>query len=206
MAWVPTDNPQQASLIFRTGKQLYRFVSVHSACFVKYWAKVMTSSDARWDQKNPVSLSEVELGWVRRVTPVHWPDPSPSLQPNASSAAGSSDSPPAAGNSTPTCSPKSERHKSSELQLSSMFIKFTDVDHVDITSYNWMQMASMKDTCMLGILSLFSRFIKSWREKNQMTFLITLSFTTQNTWSYRNVKSIGRLQKVWLCVTLKHFR
>jgi len=32
------------------------------------------------------------------------------------------------------------------------------------TSYSCVQMASMKDTCMLGILSLFSRFIRSWPE------------------------------------------
>lgn len=37
-----------------------------------------------------------------------------------------------------------------------------------ITSYNWVQMASMKDTCMLGILSFFSRFIRSLTEKRQI--------------------------------------
>lgn len=37
-----------------------------------------------------------------------------------------------------------------------------------ITSYNWVQMASMKDTCMLGILSFFSRFIRSLTEKTQI--------------------------------------
>lgn len=37
-----------------------------------------------------------------------------------------------------------------------------------ITSYNWMQMASMKDTCMLGILSLFSRFIRSCERIEKM--------------------------------------
>lgn len=30
-----------------------------------------------------------------------------------------------------------------------------------ITWYSWVQMASMKDTCMLGIWSFFSRFIRS---------------------------------------------
>ena len=33
------------------------------------------------------------------------------------------------------------------------------------TSYNCVQMASMKETCMLGILSLFSRFIRSWEQQ-----------------------------------------
>lgn len=33
---------------------------------------------------------------------------------------------------------------------------WTDAEVGRITSYNWVQMASMKDTCMLGILSFFS--------------------------------------------------
>lgn len=118
---------------------------------------------------------------VCRITPDRWPGLSHTPQPDVSSAVGFSDILLIAVSSAQTCQPMSAtvteifhlaqgaKWNKKSVMLSVGFV-FTSCLHTnenlsELASYNCTQMASMKDTCMLGILSLFSRFIKSYNEK-----------------------------------------